>query len=360
MHLTQQVLHPRHRKVKMRGKACLANAMKAHILLAWCAAISFAGAQTSRLSEQEREALLKRLHELREVSDSRVEARYRTASSAYHTAMASDEATLALYLKCVEKVDFTDQKRRASDFRDWRRNNDEHLKDGAFRRALRYQLRWLVLSLQASSESADRAVLASGAHDIVESIVNDAANLTGQQNILNQSVAGSIFARAYDIGDIETKDWVLSPGRVGQIYEQIILPQYRTVQRTDSLRAAWIKRIQQEIRLIEEWSTGGDDRRGRIGMASAQVRPEVEKFKTEEVPRLQWQMEVDLFKHGDPAGAASRMLAHLDRHVAHASARDWAASLEDLLTPEVSLSGNPQRSEPETTQQSALENATEE
>lgn len=312
--------------------------MKALILLVWCAAIPFAGAQANRLSEQERESILKRLHELRDASDSKVAARFRTAIGAYRSAMASDEAALALYMDCVEKVDFTDQNRRASDFRDWRRKNEERLKDAAFRRVLRHQLRWLVLSLQATSESADRAQLASAAHDIVDSIVNDAVNLTGHQNILNQSVAGSIYARAYGISDINADDWVLSPGRIGQVYDQIILPQYRTAMRTDSLRAAWIKRIQQEVRLIEEWTPESDDRRGRIGMASAQVSPEIEKFKTEQVPMYQWNMEVDLFKHGDPAGAASRMLAHLDQHVAHDSAREWATQFEELLMGEVSPS----------------------
>jgi len=313
--------------------------MKIHILIAWCAAISFVSAQAVRLSEEEREAFLKRLGELREASDSRVEARYRVAVSAYRSAMASDEAALALYLNCVEKLDFTDKQRRASDFRDWRRSNEERLKDAAFRRALRYQLRWLVLSLQAASESADRAMLASSAHGIVEMIVNDASQLTGHQNILNQSVSGSVFARAYDIGEIRVENWVFSPARVGQIYDVIIMPSYRDGQRIDSLRAAWNKRIQQEIRLVEEWTPGGDDRRGRIGMASAQVNPEVEKFKVEEVPKRQWQMEVDLFKHGDPAGAASRMLAHLDRHATHGSAREWVAELGQLLTLDVGTPG---------------------
>ena len=306
--------------------------MKYLVFLVWCAAISFAGGQASILSDQEREAYLQRLKEMREASDSKIEARFRVAIQAYRAAMASDEATFSLYMNCVEKVDFTDQNRRSQEFREWRRNNDDRLKDGAFRRALRHQLRWLVLTLQATSDDADRRQLASTAQDIVDAIVNDASNLTGHQNILNQAVTGSVFARAYEIGNVEVEDWVMAPGRIGAVYDQIIMSQYRTSRRADALRNSWNKRIQQQTRLIEEWDGRNNDRRGRIGMASAQRSAEFEKFITEQLPNLQWQMEADVFQHGDPAGAASRMLAHLGRHATHSNIREWVTEFEGLLT----------------------------
>lgn len=306
--------------------------MKYLILLAWCAAISIAGGQASILPDSDREEYLERLRQLREQSDSKIEARFRVAIQAYRSAMGSDDAAHALYMKCVEKVDFTDRNRRSQEFREWRRSNDERLKDSAFRRALRHQLRWLVLTLQATSPEANRRQLASSAQDIVDSIVSDASNLTGHQNILNQSVTGSIFARAYDIGNIDVEEWVMSPGRIAAIYEQIIMPEYRITRRADALRSAWNKRIQQQTRLAEEWDSGNEDRRGRIGLADAMRSAEFQSFLADEVPDLQWKMEVDVFKHGDPAGAASRMLAHLGRHADHSNIRDWVDEFEELLT----------------------------
>ena len=42
-------------------------------------------------------------------------------------------------------------------------------------------------------------------------------------------------------------------------------------------------------------------------------------------------MEVDLFTHGDESGAAVRMLAHLEKHIAHPSAREWSDELQKKL-----------------------------
>jgi len=315
--------------------------MKLLIALAWCAAISFVGAQQGRLSEREREDFLKRVREIRDAADSRIEARFRIAITSYRNAMASDDAAVALYLNCVEKLDFTDKNRRPGDFVEWRRKNDARLKSPAFRRALRHQLRWLVLSLQATSDTADRTRLASDARQILDSMVSDASSLKGHHEILSQPVTGSVFARAYEIGNVNVKDWVFTPSEIGQIYEQIIMPPYRTSRRADSLRSAWIKRIQQELHLLEEWSPEVNDGRSRIAMASELVSPEVRKFRTEELPRRQWQMEVDLFKNGDPAGAAARMLSHLDQYATHAALRDWVIELEQLLMAAVSSPADP-------------------
>ncbi len=294
-----------------------------------------ANAQSGALSPADREALLERLEQLRNASDSRIDARFRQAIAAYRSAMTSEEATFAFYMKCVEKVDFEDQNRRAQDFREWRRRNDERLKDQAFRRALRHQLRWLVLTLQAASSDADRAELASSAQEIVDTIFRDASAFGGHQNILRQPVTGSVFARAYEIGNLRIENWVLAPGNVGEVYDRILLPPQRRARNPESLRNGWIKRIQQEITAAEEWQDDGNERRGRIGMASAlRGGPEYERFMAEEVPKLQWQMELDVFRHGDPSGAALRMLAHLERHVTHASARDWTTELEGLLRAE--------------------------
>ena len=44
------------------------------------------------------------------------------------------------------------------------------------RLALRHQLRWLILTLQAASEKPDRAKLAADAQEIVDAIFRDATN----------------------------------------------------------------------------------------------------------------------------------------------------------------------------------------
>ena len=68
-------------------------------------------------------------------------------------------------------------------------------------------------------------------------------------------------------------------------------------------------------------------------MASAMQSPAYEKFLIETQPKLQWDMEIDLFRNGDESGAAVRMLAHLEKHLTHPSAREWGKEFEELLKP---------------------------
>jgi hypothetical protein len=296
------------------------------------AALSLSSAHADVLSAAEREALLQKLEEMRADAESKVDARYRAAIAAYQAAMASDDAAMELYLNCVEKVNFKDQQRKNADFREWKRREADRLSDPAIGLALRLQLRWLILTLRAASEKTERADLTSGVREVVDTIVTDAEKLKNQRQILDQSAVSSLFARAYEIGEVKVSDWVFSPGQIGEVYEKILLPPLRASRQADSLRSAWIRRIQQEIRLREflpeERDEGG---KRRIGMANDMRSPGYEQFIANTVPELQWSMEMDLFRHGDERNSALRMLAHLEKNLGHKSARKWATEFAMLL-----------------------------
>lgn len=313
----------------------ISSQMKVPILLL-CSAFALSNTQAEILSDSDREALIDNLDKLKEDAESRIDARFRVALAAFRNALSNDEAAKELYLNCIEKVNFSDQQKSAGDFREWKRNESEKMSDPGLKLALRYQLSWLVLTLQAASEKPDRTKLAADAQGIVDSIFRDPEKLQNQQQILSQSVTSSVFARAYDINSVKVEKWALSPVQLEQIYTEILLPPFRQPDRLSGLRAVWIKRIQQEGAKAEFWSDGGKgDRKEdkRIGMASAMRPPEYEKFIEETVPKLQWQMEVDLFTQGDQKGAAVRMLDHLEKHVAHPSIREWGQEFRKLLAP---------------------------
>ena len=90
------------------------------------------------------------------------------------------------------------------------------------------------------------------------------------------------------------------------------LPQARPLA---GLRSGWIKRIQQETAKREPWA----DRRGpgprarKESASPVDAVPGIPKFLEEGLPKLQWNMEVDLYRNGDESGAAVRMLAHLEQ-----------------------------------------------
>ncbi|MGL4400411.1 MAG: hypothetical protein ACRCXD_11120 [Luteolibacter sp.] len=316
--------------------------MKIPILIL-CPALAMQGLRAELLSDADRETLLENLDKLKDGAEATLDARFRLAIAAYRNAMTSDAAAIELFLNCTEKVNFKDEQMKAMDFREWRRKEDERLSDPALGLALRHQLRWLVLTLQAASEEADRAKLAVEAQNIVDAIFSDPEKLSGQEKTLGQAVTSSVFAQAYDINSVKVEKWPLSPIQLEQIYTEILLPPYQKPGSTSQLRAAWIKRIQQEGAKVEHMAddrrrNGGNNRNEereekRVGMASALRPPEVERFIADTVPKLMWDMEMDLFTYGDQTGAAVRMLAHLEKHISHPSAREWGEELRKVLTP---------------------------
>jgi hypothetical protein len=304
------------------------------------------------LSDADREALLANLEKIRDASNSKTDARFRIALAAYRNAMSSDDAAIDLYLNCMELVNFDELKKKSAEFRDWKTKEREKLGEPGLRLALRYQLRWLMLTLEAASEKPDRVKLAMEAQETLDAIFRDADKLKYQQEILNQGVTGSVFAQAYDINNVKAEGWAMSPLQIDAIYDQILLPPYRRPSAVASLRSGWLKRIHQETVKMELWSEkrrerenrddrgDRDDDRGdreekKIGMKSAMQSKEYVKFIAEELPKLHWEMEVDLFRNGDQAGASMRMLALLERFAAHESAREWGEELKTLLTPVV-------------------------
>ena len=312
--------------------------------LLFISTLAINGLHAESLTDADRETLLENLEKLREAADSRVDARFRVAIAAFRNAIGSDDAAIDLYLNCMEKVNFQEEQRKAADFREWKRQEAEKLSDPGLRLALRHQLRWLMLTLQAASEKADRAKLAADAQDIVESIFREPEKLKGQERILNQGVTSSVFAQAYDINEVKVEKWPLSPVELESIYDNILLPPYRNPSQLAGLRAGWIRRIQQETLKREHWVEGKrgnrenreereDKEDRRIGTLESMQSPEYLKFVQEEVPELMWQMEVDLFLYGDESGASVRMLAHLEKYLNHPSNRKWGTEFEKLLKP---------------------------
>lgn len=284
------------------------------------------------LSAADREALLENLEKLQDSVNEKVKTRFGSASSDFKAAMASDDAALNLYLMCVEKVDFSARDRKPADFRDWKRRESDRIGDAGFKRALRHQLRWLALTLQAGATS-DREPLASEAQQIVDAIFSQAAELDGQQQVLREAVTATVFARAYDLNTIKIENWPLSPLELGPIYDSILLPPHRKPDKIGSLKATWQKRITQETQARTFFSGGGRQER------NAAATPESLRFVNETLPSLQWQMEVDLFRSGDERASAMRMLAHIDKNIAHPRAREWGQQFKELLNPQTRAQG---------------------
>ena len=278
------------------------------------------------LTQADKEALLEKLEAIRTEADSKVDARFRAAMTAYRSAMSSEDAAVDLYLKCEEMVNFEEMNKKSGDFRDWKRKNSDKLSNGDFKAALRHQLRWLVLTLEAASEEPDRDQLAVEAGKALESIIAQAEDLSSQRAVLQQPVTDSVFARAYSVNSLKIENWPLSPADIKSIFEQVILPPLRQPGRLAALKAAWTKRMAYEGTVADLWS-GKPGEETKSGVRS----PEYEKYVSDTLPMRQWESEVDLFKAGDERGAAIRMLAHIEKFLSHESAPKWAGDFVGLL-----------------------------
>jgi hypothetical protein len=324
-------------------------------VLAGCSVFFLHAAAAKELTDADREALLENLAKLKTTYESTSDGKSGSAAAVFRSAMGSEEGAIALYLKCVEKVEFTEQKRKASDFRDWKQSEGPRLSSPGFSLALRHQLRWLCITLQAATSKVDRAKIAADAQDAVDSLCEDlkrSPKLANHQNILNMPVTDSVFARAYELGrqavpnwqqapttqapqtrqaQLNAPTWPQTPMDLHNVYGQIILPPYRKPAGLTLLKSGWTKYIQQVV--SKEAGDRGAHEVNKSAAAAAEEAADQQKLISRLVPSLQWQMEVDLFRSGDPDGALVRMMAHLEKHTTHPSWPDWYQQYKNLLKP---------------------------
>jgi hypothetical protein len=286
--------------------------------------ISTISSYGQNLSDADREAILKKIQTIQEQAESAVDKKYRNAMSVFSSAISSENSAYELYLKCEELLNFEKKNKKAVDFREWKKNNNEKLTDPSFRLALQYQLRWCILTLQAASENADRDKLWTEATKILDALVNDAEALSPYQSILNQNVLSSVFAQAYNLNGIEIEKWPLAPGQLDTIYDELLLPPLRRPDRIAALTSCWQKRMTQQGEIILKWKSAEKIKSGENSL-------EYEKFLTETLPQLRWDADVDIFKAGDQRGASIRMLKHIEDNVSHKSATKWVQSFNALL-----------------------------
>jgi len=296
-----------------------------HRLLALTLLVATPALRAEPLSQADREALIERLAKLHDSAREKALGRIGTAIAAFRAGMASDDAAAELYVKCVEKVEFEDRRRSSREFREWKRHQDDRLKDPGLRRCLRHQLRWLVLSLEAAEAGEERDALAPKAAEALDAIFSDPGQFAGNVEPLREPVTSTVFARAYNLGGARLKDWPLSPLDLSAVFDLVIFPPLVKEAKFDALREQWLKRVRYETIARDDW-------RGDEGKAKERS-PDYEKFLAETLPELKWQMEESLYDAGDERRAAINMLAHLEANLTHPKAREWGESFLKRVEP---------------------------
>ena len=297
------------------------------LLLVFCAPLS---GEPEKLSALDVQLLLEKIKTLKDGSQKAIGTRYTTAHSAFRSAIQSDSAAYALFVNCTEKVKFEEEQKSGSEFRDWKRRHKERSDSPAFRRALRHQLNWLLLTLEAASEPKKRDEMWSKALDHIDTVLKDAEDLEGAQSMLSQNVLGTVFAEAYSVDNIDITDWPGSPLQLEAVYEGLVLPSLRSMKTLTELGQAWDRRILHEGKMIEIWN------KPKKGLGRPEHSAPMEKFLGVRRPQLQWKKEMDLFGVGDQKQAALRMLKHIEAHTAHRDIATWITEFQAAVKGQVS------------------------
>lgn len=303
-------------------------------------------AKAADLTPEQVESLKAKIEALKKSLDSHLSSRNEGAGSRFLAAAADPRAAVELYLECHKTVNFDREGLKESDFRAWKETEADTLRDDAFVEALQMQLRYLGLSCKAA-EVKDTEQVFTPLTSYVDSLSKiDKWPEAGQQNLLMQSVANSIFAQAFYLEKFlgQNENWEAVPFNIGGMYEKTILPHLRE-ESPQSLMAAWDRRISQETLLVEffeeqkEKQLRGMDRDQERRTKMRQNRGggimgshDKDDFLRETLPNLQWSKLKDQFLYIDQLEGAKAMVDFIEKNLTHPKGEDWFSDFTSTIT----------------------------
>ncbi len=229
------------------------------------------------------------------------------------------EKSFALWLKCMEDVEFDQRGRSNSEFSEWKKRQ---VKEASHEKEAEYQLlvQWLSIVLMDCNARTDsgRNEAVNAAVSFVDTVVERLKKNDGRLGgAADDNVMSSVLARHYKLDTTATRreNGAYVAADVGGIYEKMILPFYRSTNQAANLMNAWTRRIDQETAIAD--SLKGDGPK--------------QKFKTERLPELQWGKARDLFKLGQEETAVPAMMNIIKTHTEHRRASGWITELTALL-----------------------------
>lgn len=302
------------------------------------------------LTPEQIASLKAKLETIKQSLDRNATVRHSTAGEKFLQAAADPKAAVALWENCIKELDFTRKGMRESDFREWRDSAGKRSDDPRFLESLLIQLRYLGLSCKAAESESPDAVFG----DLITYVEGLSQMKELPTNDILGSVANSVFARAYDLQPLLSRNnnWEGSPYNIAGIYEKTILPQLRE-KNPGGLMNAWEKRIDQQSRLavsliamlekeesrIRQLSDPREKQREKRSIADLIDRDQSrmlrthskDQFARETLPRLRWGKLKDQFTYVDPITASTGMVSLIGEVSPHPLAEEFYADFESLV-----------------------------
>lgn len=243
----------------------------------------------------------------------------------------NDDKAFALWLDATKDQDFEAQGKTATEFSDFRNGKAKELRlNAGFTTQLRLQCRFLALIiLQCDAESdSERLEVVNGATAYLEDYMGSAKKMGDHQEEIRRGVLDSVIAKHLKL-DVSARKKegpaAYTPGNLGEIYNQMILPHYREKRAAAAISAAWSKRIAQETTLVE----------------LTKIPEQLEKFQKEKLPDLKWGQARDLFQAGQQEPAAAAMVALIKSNLGHRNTAAWIEELSSLVKEAAELTPAP-------------------
>lgn len=235
--------------------------------------------------------------------------------SALTPAASNESEAMALFERCYKKKEFDDnENKKDKDWREWKTKNKEKLNSAANKRALRYQVRWALVTLKAAmepEETYDPAKYAPQAIAILSEVMRDTKVLEEASGPYNGSVINGSIGQVYELGGCKQQGWpdnIMDPFRV---IEALILAPSRDKGDVSSMRKGWTNLIaMQKIKMDAEEKAaaaqgdnngpgGNNGRRGGQGF-----RRNIEN----NIENLYWLCELDCYRAGDEMTSTANMV----------------------------------------------------
>ncbi|HWB61390.1 MAG TPA: hypothetical protein VG733_18050 [Chthoniobacteraceae bacterium] len=207
---------------------------------------------------------------------------------------------------------------------EWKKKHEAELRDPNFQQALSLHLAYLSLSVLHDSGVKTKDLLPR-LLDYVQRVQANPA--LASQDLMIYPLPKSVIVASLGIGQYLTDNdtWELTPIKVDNIYQKVILPEYRIEKKATEIFQYWDARIQTAE-----------------NTAQSLGRPlEMDKFNNVIKPALQWQRAEEYVNLGQPNNAINAMMAILKDNKYHPEASSWISEVEKLVTSTANAAPNP-------------------
>lgn len=257
------------------------------------------------------------------------------------TGASSDAAALALFAECekiisVERKELTkeEERRREETMKreaDRNKETKDQKEEGDFGAAVKLQLQYLILSLEAH-ETPEIKKMHPKLASYIQDLVANAEKLKGRagdylRDPLRQAGGGARggrggggrgnpFVPAFQLERyLEMPNWSQVPVDFEQIWDKTVLPYYREKDKED-LGAQWDVRINAETAF----------RKGSMS------EPEFLLWQQNELPAIKWERAKDIYANSyKPVDGMADMLRLIKEAPGHPDAPQWVRELRDLV-----------------------------